>query len=209
MCWWWWAVVWCNWGHRGQPWKSPFTTGQFIDAPAPEWPRTWVNVSPRPPPLLPGYFARGLPLSPPVTSLLLRPRNAPVSIQKLPQSPSPPLGEGMGKGAPPFNVSFRPLYSWINISSSLCIAEAGKWIFISWLKYRVISKELLWVIFFFNESRKKRITFVFKTLFFTKSFQASPCKHQLKYLFFIMLLQKWMDISRNLRLYLSINIRMT
>ena len=95
-------------GNRGLPCKSPFTPGHLIDAPPPEWPRTWVKASPRPPPLLPGALW-GLPLSPPVTSLLLIPGMSPEYSQKLPPSPSPSPGAGTGKGAPPFNVPFRPL----------------------------------------------------------------------------------------------------
>ena len=38
------------------------------------------------------------------------PGMTPESSQKFPPSPSPSPGAGTGKGAPPFNVPFRPLY---------------------------------------------------------------------------------------------------
>ena len=63
---------------------------------------------PVPLPFCRGHFG-GYPFHPRSLHWYLAPEMTPESSQKLPPSPSPSPGAGTGKGAPPFNVPFRPL----------------------------------------------------------------------------------------------------
>ena len=65
---------------------------------------------PVPLPFCRGHFG-GYPFHPRTLHCYHVPGMPPESMKKLPPSPSPSPGAGTGKGAPPFNVPFRPLYA--------------------------------------------------------------------------------------------------